>query len=97
MDVIEPVIKFTDGLKGKGGIGTIYNVGLEDWSPEQNAYYDLVWIQWCVGHLNDTQLLEYLERCKTSLNPNGGIIVVKENLSSIDGDMFDEVDSSVTR
>lgn len=97
VDVIEPVVKFTDLLKGKDGVGRIHNVGLEDWKPEKEDCYDLIWIQWCVGHLNDAQLVNCLERCKAALNPNGAVIVIKENLSSIDIDMFDEVDSSITR
>lgn len=97
VDIIEPVAKFTAGLKGKAGIRTIHNMGLEDWVPGQNDCYDLVWIQWCVGHLTDIQLVQYLKRCKSALNPKGGVIIVKENLSTIDTDMFDEVDSSITR
>ena len=41
--------------------------------------------------------MRYLERCKTVLNPDGGVIVLKENLSTSDKDLFDDVDSSVTR
>ena len=40
--------------------------------------------------------MEYLKKCSGVLR-NGGYVVVKENLSTSDEDVFDEVDSSVTR
>lgn len=58
--------------------------------------YDLIWNQWCLGHLTDAQLMEYLKKCKGVLK-EGGWIVVKENMSTSGEDIFDDVDSSVTR
>ncbi|KAF2964850.1 hypothetical protein GQX73_g8716 [Xylaria multiplex] len=104
VDVVEPIFKFTEALAGREGVGKIFNLGLEDWRPDQadNLSYDVIWNQWCLGHLTDTQLEEYLQRCKSvlSVGEDGkviGIIVVKENMSTSDGDLFDETDSSVTR
>ncbi|KAI1840071.1 hypothetical protein JX265_013855 [Neoarthrinium moseri] len=97
VDIIEPVEKFTDALKGKNGIGRVFNVGLEGWSPAEHDQYDLIWTQWCVGHLTDAQLVTYLETCRRVLNPETGIIVIKENLSTREEDVFDATDSSVTR
>ncbi|SPJ81623.1 related to putative methyltransferase [Fusarium torulosum] len=97
VDVVEPVVKFTDALRGKPGVGEIHNVGLEKWQPTEGAVYDLIWIQWCIGHLTDQEVLEFLERCKTVLEKEHGIIVFKENLSTWGEDKFDELDSSVTR
>ncbi|KAK3377559.1 alpha-N-methyltransferase NTM1 [Podospora didyma] len=97
VDVIEPVAKFTAGLEGKPGVRSIYNIGLEEWEVAEDVQYDLVWIQWCVGHLTDEQLVQFLERCKTALEPDAGFIVLKENNSSSGVDVFDEIDSSVTR
>ncbi|KAJ5939455.1 Alpha N-terminal protein methyltransferase 1 [Penicillium verhagenii] len=101
VDAVEPVEKFTkvmadSKLKQDGVVGDIYTVGLEDWYPQKK--YDLIWVQWCVGHCTDSQLTEFLERCRDSLTPNG-IMVVKENLStdSQNQDMYDDLDSSVTR
>ncbi|PGH16519.1 hypothetical protein AJ79_01624 [Helicocarpus griseus UAMH5409] len=102
VDVVEPVQKFTDVLReavrerGNGWLGSVYNVGLEEWMPQQK--YDLIWVQWCVGHLTDGQLVRLFERCRGWLG-DGGFVIVKENLSTDpEGrDMFDEVDSSVTR
>lgn len=97
VDVIEPVTKFTRALEDNPGVRNVFNMGLQDWQPTHQVQYDLIWIQWCVGHLTDGQLVRFLERCKTALNPDGGVIVVKENNSTSGSDDFDEVDSSVTR
>lgn len=96
VDVVEPVAKFTDSLRNVSGIRTINNVGLEQWHPKPDCHYDLVWIQWCLGHLTDAQLLELLVRCRDALS-HDGLIVIKENLSTGTTDIFDEEDSSVTR
>lgn len=101
VDIVEPVESFArvirDGpLKQQGKVGDIYVTGLEQWTP--NKTYDLIWNQWCVGHLTDAQLVAYLVRCKGALSESG-LIVIKENVSTdADGeDIYDEVDSSVTR
>ena len=103
VDVVEPIAKFTDNLKGKKGVGRIWNVGLEEWDFDgddvnENLKYDVIWNQWCLGHLTDTQLVSFLERCGKFLSERGWI-VVKENMSTDpEGeDIFDKVDSSVTR
>ncbi|KAI0023277.1 alpha-N-methyltransferase NTM1 [Xylariomycetidae sp. FL0641] len=105
VDVVEPIAKFTAPLKGREGIGRIYNVGLEEWRPEESESdggYDLIFNQWCLGHLTDHQLQEYLERCKAALSVGEqgkvkGVIVVKENMGTAGQDVYDETDSSVTR
>ncbi|KAF2741974.1 hypothetical protein M011DRAFT_413478 [Sporormia fimetaria CBS 119925] len=115
VDVVEPVKKFTDELiasvqeagaeEQKAKLGHIFNAGLQDWVPEPGAY-DLIWNQWCLGHLTDAQLVAYLVRCRDGLRrgdvgePNkNAYIVVKENLSTDiwQKDIFDAEDSSVTR
>lgn len=101
VDVVEPVAKFAsvleDGrLKRDGRVGEVYVTGLQDWTPSKT--YDLIWNQWCVGHLTDAQLVSYFKRCGAALS-DGGWLVVKENLSThrFGEDIFDDVDSSVTR
>lgn len=98
VDVVEPVEKFAQEAKvsGKAAVGNVYVSGLEDWRPEE--HYDLFWNQWCLGHLTDRQLVDYLRRCKEVLTGDGWI-VIKENVSThAEGkDMYDELDSSVTR
>lgn len=97
VDVVEPIAKFTAALQGKPGVRAISNVGLEEWQPPAGQEYDLVWAQWCLGHLTDEQLVRFLALCKTVLTPATGLIVVKENLSTSATDVFDSTDSSVTR
>ncbi|KAI5369524.1 Putative alpha-N-methyltransferase NTM1, S-adenosyl-L-methionine-dependent methyltransferase [Septoria linicola] len=96
VDIVEPVELFTRELHGEASVGTIYNVGLEQWTPETK--YDVIWNQWCCGQIRDTQLVAYLKRITPFVNA-GGWIVVKENLSNnhLGEDVFDETDSSVTR
>lgn len=101
VDAVEQVGKFTDvihesQLKKDGVVGDIYTMGIEDWYPEKK--YDLIWTQWCVGHLTGAHLVDYIVRCREALNETG-ILVLKENLSTdSDGeDMYDDEDSSVTR
>lgn len=36
VDILEPIEKFSENLKGKEGVGEIFNVGLEDWSPAES-------------------------------------------------------------
>jgi protein N-terminal methyltransferase len=40
--------------------------------------------------------VEYLKRCAKGIR-EGGVIVVKENISNCPNDVYDELDSSVTR
>lgn len=96
VDAIEPIAKFTKPLSAIFGVGKVFASGLEDWRPEPGDRYDVVWNQWCVGHLTDDDLVGYLVRCKGALAEEG-FIVVKENLSTKGVDVYDAVDSSVTR
>lgn len=68
--------------------------------------YDLVMIQWCIGHLSDKQLVEFLKRSRKALregeNGTEGYIMLKENIcKDTDGEgagqLFDDDDSSITR
>ena len=102
VDLLEPVKPFVEQmnielheLKEEGKIGKIYDMGMQDWQPEEGKYW-LIWCQWCVGHLPDDELVKFLQRCKKALQPNG-TIVVKENNTPTGNDDFDPEDSSVTR
>lgn len=70
-------------------------VGLQDFDPPAN-HYQLVWVQWVTGHLRDDHFVRFLERCAVSLT-NNGIIVIKDNASSVDGFVVDVKDHSVSR
>lgn len=109
VDVVEPIQKFADviihsELTREGHVGGVYVQGLEDWQPGEGEY-NVVWNQWCLGHLTDVQLVAYLKRAARALRPPQteddelSWIMVKENLSTdaYGDDIFDQDDSSVTR
>lgn len=69
---------------------------------DMTSGFDVAWCQWCLGHLSDPDLVEFLKKARRSLrNPGRGLVVVKENLcSEVDGEprtVFDPEDSSLTR
>ncbi|KAG8512748.1 N-terminal Xaa-Pro-Lys N-methyltransferase 1 [Galemys pyrenaicus] len=81
------------GEEGKR-VRNYFCCGLQDFSPEPSSY-DVIWIQWVIGHLTDQHLAEFLRRCRLGLRPNG-IIVIKDNMAQ-EGVILDDVDSSVCR
>jgi protein N-terminal methyltransferase len=103
-DLVDPIDRFTkEVMEGEylraerddGKIGDVFPVGLQQFTPEKNKY-SVIWNQWCLGHLTDEDLIEYFKRCKEGLVEDGGVIVVKENLT-VGEDNFDVLDSSFTR
>ena len=67
----------------------------------QPSGYDVIWCQWCLGHLSDQQLIRFLNQAKQSLRP-GGAIIVKENCCAEESPgepetVYDPDDSSITR
>ncbi|ETW85869.1 hypothetical protein HETIRDRAFT_471078 [Heterobasidion irregulare TC 32-1] len=82
-----------------GRVGFVPEVPTSD----LDSGFDVVWCQWCLMYLSDTDLVAFLKRSKPALrDPKRSVIVVKENLCS-DGEyntpitIFDQEDSSVTR
>ncbi|KZV90409.1 DUF858-domain-containing protein [Exidia glandulosa HHB12029] len=71
--------------------------------------YDVAWMQWCLGHMSDNELVQLLKATRASLREaieddprTAGLIVVKENCCSETSDgkpvtVWSEEDSSVTR
>ena len=108
VDIVEPIAAFASqvaaqNMAGSGTVGDVSVIGLQDWTPKPGIKYDVIWAQWCLGHLTDTQLVDFLKKGKGCLRKDGWI-VVKENMSTDTGqgktatkDVYDEVDSSVTR
>ncbi|XP_038589640.1 N-terminal Xaa-Pro-Lys N-methyltransferase 1 [Micropterus salmoides] len=99
VDLVDVTQEFLDKAKtylGEEGkrVGNYLCCGLQDFVPE-NGRYDVIWIQWVIGHLTDDHLVEFLRRCQKALRPNG-LIVIKDNVS-YEGVVPDEVDSSVCR
>lgn len=76
-------------------------------AAELPLVYDVVWCQWCLQHLSETDLKKFLRGAQAALQPardgfEGGVIVVKENVcrEQTDGSessWYDEEDHSVTR
>jgi protein N-terminal methyltransferase len=67
-----------------------------------DSKFDVIWCQWCLGHLSDPDFVKFLQRAREALrDPASGLIIVKENCcSEPDGvarTVFDEEDSSLTR
>jgi len=59
--------------------------------------YDVIWIQWCLGHLSNADLVSFLQRCRNALRQDdSSYIIVKENTSRKDA-LFDDDDSSIMR
>lgn len=81
----------------------IGRVGYEPQVDDIESGFDVVWCQWCLGHLSDPDLVAFFKRAKVALrDPQKSWIIVKENLCSDgpDGEpntSFDEEDSSLTR
>lgn len=71
--------------------------GLQDFAPPPNTY-DVIWIQWVIGHIFDLDAIKFFKRCAAGLKP-GGLVVLKDNISAPGGFTFvvDKDDSSVAR
>lgn len=69
--------------------------GLQEFEPSPNTFYDLVWIQWVIIYLSDSDFINLLARLKRSLKKDG-YIVIKDNVTKA-GCELDADDSSVTR
>ncbi len=69
----------------------------QDFFPPEDTY-DLVWIQWVVGHFTDVDFLKLVNRCRASLR-KGGLVVIKDNVveEGVGAFKVDSEDSSLTR
>lgn len=96
--MVEPVAELLEkSISYVGGNGNVtrMQVGLQNFHPELYSF-DMIWIQWCSGHLTDTDMVNFLCRCVDGLTENG-VIVFKDNLSAQEESEFDSEDSSWTR
>ncbi|MCO5574542.1 hypothetical protein L7F22_028329 [Adiantum nelumboides] len=105
VDLVEPVSHFLEAAKEKlmtvspssllfGRAVNFYCMPLQEFTPQANRY-DVIWVQWCIGHLTDQDLIEFFRRAKIGLKPHG-FFVVKENVTRR-GFLVDKDDSSITR
>lgn len=44
-------------------IGSRFVEGLQTFEPREK-FYDVIWIQWVIGHLTDEDCVRFFERCK---------------------------------
>jgi protein N-terminal methyltransferase len=84
-------------------------VGRVGYKPSPNeledidSRFDVIWCQWCLGHLSNPDLVLFLARARQALRDPESVIVVKENVcaeiegSTNGGVVFDHQDSSLTR
>jgi len=68
---------------------------LQDFKPLPNTY-DVIWIQWVIGHLHDLDFINFFRQCAVGLRP-GGVIVLKDNCTETVTFTVDKEDSSLTR
>mmetsp|Transcript_12767 Transcript_12767/g.21666 ORF Transcript_12767/g.21666 Transcript_12767/m.21666 type:complete len:269 (+) Transcript_12767:122-928(+) len=107
VDLVEPLKHFLDEAEKQltfdpskpkpGHVGRAVNYfcePLETFVPAPGRY-DVIWIQWVIGHLTDDDFVLFFDRCKRSLTPDG-LILMKENNCG-DGFLVDKEDSSLTR
>lgn len=73
----------------------IFCSGLQEFIPTEQTY-DIIWCQWVLGHLTDSDLVKFFQRCVKGLRPNG-LIIIKENVVVADKRAFDDTDSSYIR
>ena len=65
---------------------------MQDFEPARGSY-DVIWIQWVIGHLHDLDCIRFFRRCAAGLTPHG-VIVLKDNiLLDEDSDLSAECDS----
>ncbi|KAI6128278.1 alpha-N-methyltransferase NTM1 [Pisolithus croceorrhizus] len=90
-----------DPARPKNNTEILGRVGFTPIEDDTDSGFDIIWCQWCLGHLNDSDLTEFLRMSKKALRDPRSLIVVKENLcTEPDGRpraVFDEEDSSLTR
>ena len=83
------------GVKRLGRLGYL--------DQQEGTNFDVIWCQWCLGHLSDDELVAFFQRAKASLRPScDSHIVVKENLCRNESEggprtVYDAQDSSLTR
>ncbi|GLU17495.1 hypothetical protein SLE2022_338590 [Rubroshorea leprosula] len=105
VDLLEPVSHFLDAaresLSPENHIApdmnkatNFYCIPLQEFTPDAGRY-DVIWVQWCIGHLTDDDFVSFFKRAKVGLKP-GGFFVLKENIAR-SGFVLDKEDRSVTR
>nr|CDS29943.1 alpha N terminal protein methyltransferase 1A [Hymenolepis microstoma] len=108
VDMVELSQKFLDasreyiGEESEKRIGNRFCTGLQDFTPSEGRY-DVIWVQWVIGHLTISATVDFFRRCIKGLRPPSSegecrsIIVLKDNVILSDSPDFDATDSSFMR
>ncbi|KAF1888513.1 hypothetical protein Lal_00011286 [Lupinus albus] len=105
VDLVEPVSHFLEAARETLAIEYqtnselhkavhFYSLPLQEFTPITGRY-DVIWIQWCIGHLTDDDFISFFNRAKAGLK-SGGLFILKENTAT-SGFVVDNEDRSVTR
>ncbi|KAD6794761.1 hypothetical protein E3N88_05657 [Mikania micrantha] len=105
VDLLEPVSHFLEAARENLAAENLlvsedhkavnfYCTPLQEFTPDAGRY-DVIWIQWCIGHLADDDFVSFFKRAKGGLKP-GGFFILKENLAR-SGFVLDNEDKSLTR
>ncbi|KIO13752.1 hypothetical protein M404DRAFT_595414 [Pisolithus tinctorius Marx 270] len=90
-----------DPARPRNNTEILGRVGFTPIEDDTDSGFDIIWCQWCLGHLNDSDLVNFLRMSKNALRDSRSLIVIKENLCAERGGgpraVFDEEDSSLTR
>ena len=76
-------------------VGDVFCCGLQNFTPVPRRY-DVIWCQWVLSHLRDSDLVTFMRRCRSGLS-EGGLVVVKGNVAGGEEVIFDQHDSSFVR
>ncbi|XP_022926332.1 alpha N-terminal protein methyltransferase 1-like isoform X5 [Cucurbita moschata] len=105
VDLVEPVSHFLEAARQSlapenNGASDVHKpanffcVPLQEFTPDAGRY-DVIWVQWCIGHLTDDDFISFFRRAKLGLKA-GGIFILKENIAK-SGFILDKEDRSITR
>ncbi|XVF23037.1 hypothetical protein REPUB_Repub13aG0003400 [Reevesia pubescens] len=105
VDLLEPLSHFLDAARESLSqeyfvasdvhkATNFYCTPLQEFTPDAGRY-NVIWIQWCIGHLTDDDFVSFFKRAKVGLKP-GGFFVLKENIAR-NGFVLDKEDRSITR
>lgn len=87
--------KYLESISAK--VKNKYAQGIQEFEPNAGVRYNCIWIQWVLGYLSDTELMSFLNKCADWLHTSNSFIVIKENVSSGDENIFDSEDNCITR
>ncbi|EPS73318.1 hypothetical protein M569_01434, partial [Genlisea aurea] len=105
VELVEPVVHFLDAARSnlapenlnapwEHKATNFFCEPLQEFTP-QDQRYDVIWVQWCIGHLSDEDFVSFFKRAKVGLKP-GGFFILKENIAK-SGFVLDKQDKSITR